>query len=173
MKFHLRFLSNQEMLVALRRAPVTIPRIVRRGMGAIVRQVARRAKEIVPVGPGRVLKTNSKTGKRGTVQRGALRRSIKARTDRQRGAGTVIGMVYSKWWYSRIREEGTGYLPGGAIRPRRHKFMRFMAGGKFISTRAVRQKGSFYLKRGLQDSFPFMLQQTTATAADIAAELKK
>lgn len=102
----------------LQRAPAHIRQGVAEGMRALGVHLVREV----------IAKTPHKSG--------ALRRSIAFRTGERDGFPTiVIGSILSPPPYARVREEGTGYLPGGAITPKNAKRLAIpIQGGKALTS---------------------------------------
>lgn len=171
MKMRVRIEGLPPITSALRRAHQMAAREMERGLRRMVNLVRRRAQETAP------------------EQSGRLRKSVRG------SVREMKGMVFSRLWYAEIREKGTAHLPGGAIRPkqlkskrvrrvrtrlkggievsrpRRHAWLQFQVGGKWVRPRQVRQSGSFFLKRALEESLSAIQQQVVRTAQRMAKRL--
>lgn len=118
----------------IRRAPKVVQAELRRALRRAANAVRRRARSRVSKGTGGRHPEN-------------LRKSLRVRVRR------LAGFVFSSLWYARVQEEGSGYLPGGVIKPKRRKWLHFQApDGKWVKTASVRVKGQFYLQGGLEES---------------------
>lgn len=118
---------------AMKRAPNTVNKELRAALRKATHAIRGRASAKVSKGPG---------GRHPEK----LSKSLKVRVKR------LVGFVYSPLWYSRVQEEGTSYLPGGVLKPKRKKWMHFRVGEKWVKVKAVKLKGQFYLKGGLEES---------------------
>lgn len=122
-----------------------IRREIRWGLIRAASAVQKRARELAPVDPR-------------AKYSGLLRRTI------GRNVRGFRAVVRAKAWYGHIQEFGTQVLPGGAIKPKRKKYLTFKVGNRWVKLKEVRLRGSGFMQRAAEGS-----TQDIQAAADGAA----
>lgn len=161
MRLSVRVEGLPEILSALRKAPQMAALEMEKGLKKMVARVRLFAQQNAP-------RDNEKFG-----NKPGLSKSISTSTKDMRG------LVYSKLPYAYIREHGgvirakggETYRSRGRLRTRGQKWLRFIAKGQWVHAKEVTQKGSGYLRRGLQQAASDLQRYTIETARRMAERL--